>query len=203
MTSSRNQSDRESIDRLKKLIATMNSKLGALDGAVDDRLKLSARGEEIVKAGQNTQTKLNDVLLPAGEKAQADITMVSMTLGGDANQSMMTLLKLVSTQVPVSQGFADLVGYVNLASSLLDRAAVAPNAESLAGLEKNFKAMSAKVEEKLDIVNTLQPTDGLRQGGRSLAETRLGRDDLRDAPQGAGREPARTEAARRDARPHR
>jgi len=124
----RNQSDREAIDRLKKLIATMNSKLGALDGAVDDRLKLSARGEEIVKAAQNTQTKLNDVLLPAGEKAQADITMVSMTLGGDANQTMMTLLKLVSTQVPVSQGFADLVGFVNLASSLLDRAAVAPNA---------------------------------------------------------------------------
>jgi methyl-accepting chemotaxis protein len=163
----RTQSDREAIDRLKKLIAAMNSKLGALDGAVDDRLKLSARGEEIVKAAQNTQTKLNDVLLPAGEKAQADITMVSMTLGGDANQTMMTLLKLVSTQVPVSQGFADLVGFVNLASSLLDRAAVAPNAESVAALEKNFKAMSAKVEEKLDIVNTLQPTEGLPKAGEA------------------------------------
>ena len=199
----RNQSDREAIDRMKKLIATMNSKLGALDAAVDDRLKLSARGEEIVKAAQNTQTKLNDVLLPAGEKAQADITMVSMTLGGDANQSMMTLLKLVSTQIPVSQGFADLVGFVNLASSLLDRAAVAPNAESVAGLEKNFKAMSAKVEEKLDIVNTLQPTDGLPQGGRSVAEARFGRNDLRDAPQGTRRQPARTKAAGRDARPDR
>lgn len=163
----RNQSDRAAIDRLKKLIADMSEKLGKLDGAVDDRLKLSARGEEIVKAAQTTQTKLNEVLLPAGEKAQADITMVSMTLGGDANQSMMTLLKLVSTQVPVSQGFADLVGYVNLASSLLDRAAVAPNAESVAALEKNFKAMAAKVEEKLDIVNTLQPTEGLPKAGEA------------------------------------
>jgi methyl-accepting chemotaxis protein len=163
----RNQSDRAAIDRLKTLIAGMNDKLGALNGAVDDRLKLSARGEEIVKAAQTTQTKLNEVLLPAGEKAQADITMVSMTLGGDANQTMMTLLKLVSTQVPVSQGFADLVGYVNLASSLLDRAAVAPNAESVAALEKNFKAMAAKVEEKLDIVNTLQPTDGLPKAGEA------------------------------------
>ena len=78
------QSDRDAIDRLKKLITAMNSKLAALDGAVDDRLKLSARGEEIVKTARATQTKLNDVLLPAGEKAQADITMVSMTLGGDA-----------------------------------------------------------------------------------------------------------------------
>jgi methyl-accepting chemotaxis protein len=163
----RTQSDRDAIDRLKRLIAGMNAKLAALDAAVDDRLKLSARGEEIVKVSQNTQTKLNDVLLPAGEKAQADITMVSMTIGGDANQSMMTLLKLVSTQVPVSQGFADLVGFVNLASSLLDRAAVAPNAESVTALEKNFKTMSAKVEEKLDIVNTLQPTDGLAKAGEA------------------------------------
>jgi methyl-accepting chemotaxis protein len=163
----RNQTDREAIDRLKKLIAAMNEKLGAVNGAVDDRLKLSARGEEIVKTAQATQTKLNEVLIPAGEKAQADITMVSMTLGGDANQTMMTLLKLVSTQVPVSQGFADLVGYVNLASSLLDRAAVAPNAESVAALEKNFKAMAAKVEEKLDIVNTLQPTEGLPKAGEA------------------------------------
>jgi methyl-accepting chemotaxis protein len=157
------QSDRDAIDRLKKLIAAMNGKLAALDAAVDDRLKLSARGEEIVKTAQATQTRLNAVLLPAGEKAQADITMVSMTLGGDANQTMMTLLKLVSTQVPVSQGFADLVGFVNLASSLLDRAAVAPNVESVAALEKSFKTMSAKVEEKLDIVDTLQPTDGMRK----------------------------------------
>jgi methyl-accepting chemotaxis protein len=163
----RNQSDRAAIDRLKTLIAGMNDKLGALNGAVDDRLKLSARGEEIVKTAQATQTKLNEVLIPAGEKAQADITMVSMTLGGDANQTMMTLLKLVSTQVPVSQGFADLVGYVNLASSLLDRAAVAPNAESVAALEKNFKAMAAKVEEKLDIVNTLQPTESLPKAGEA------------------------------------
>ncbi len=157
------RSDQESIAKLKTLIASMNTKLGALEAAVGDRLKLSARGEEIVKAAQAAQARLNDVLLPAGEKAQADITMVSMTIGGDANQSMMTLLKLVSTQVPVSQGFADLVGFVNLASSLMDRAAVAPDVASVAALEKNYKAMSARVEEKLDIVDTLQPTEGLRK----------------------------------------
>ena len=109
------------------------------------------------------QTKVNEALLPAGEKAQADITMVSMTIGGDANQATMSLLKLVSPEVPVSQGFADLVGLVNLASSLLDRAAAAPNADSVAALEKNFKAMSERVDEKLDIVDTLQPTEGLRK----------------------------------------
>jgi methyl-accepting chemotaxis protein len=174
------RSDKESIAKLKTLVASMNTKLAALDGAVNDRLKLSAHGEEVVKAAQTAQTKLNDVLLPAGEKAQADITMVSMTIGGDANQSMMTLLKLVSTQVPVSQGFADLVGFVNLASSLLDRAAVAPSADSVAALEKNFKAMSARVEEKLDVVDTLQPTDGLRMATEAWLKLGTG-DTIFDA----------------------
>ena len=174
------RSDKESIAKLKTLIASMNTKLAALDGAVNDRLKLSAHGEEVVKAAQTAQTKLNDVLLPAGEKAQADITMVSMTIGGDATQSMMTLLKLVSTQVPVSQGFADLVGFVNLASSLLDRAAVAPNADSVAALEKNFKTMSARVEEKLDIVDTLQPTEGLRKATEAWIKLGTG-DTIFDA----------------------
>jgi methyl-accepting chemotaxis protein len=103
-----------------------------------------------------------------------------MTIGGDANQSMMTLLKLVSTQVPVSQGFADLVGFVNLASSLLDRAAVAPDADSVAVLEKNFKAMTARVEEKLDIVDTLQPTHGLRKATEAWLKLGTG-DTIFDA----------------------
>jgi methyl-accepting chemotaxis protein len=161
------RTDQASIDKPKSLIAAMNGKLAALDRAVADRLKLNAHGEEIVKAAQDAQSKLNDVLLPAGEKAQAEITMVSMTIGGDANQSMMTLLKLVSTQVPVSQGFADLTGLVNLAGSLIDRAAVAPNVESVGALEKNFKAMSSRLEEKLDIVETLQPTQGLRKAAET------------------------------------
>ena len=157
------RTDQQSIARLKSLISAMNDKLASLDRAVADRLKLSAHGAETVKAAQDAQGKLNGVLLPAAEKAQADITMVSMTIGGDANQSIMTLLKLVSTQVPVSQGIADLIGFVNLAGSLIDRAAVAPNAESVAALEKNFTAMTARIEEKLDIVETLQPTKDLRK----------------------------------------
>jgi len=169
------RTDQASIDRLKTQIAAMNGKLAALDRAVADRLKLSAHGEEIVKAAQDAQAKINDVLLPAAEKAQADITMVSMSIGGDANQSMMTLLKLVSTQVPVSQGFADLLGFVNLAGSFTDRAAVAPNVEGVAALEKSYRAMAARVEEKLDIVETLQPTQGLRKA--TEAWLKAGADD--------------------------
>jgi methyl-accepting chemotaxis protein len=157
------RTDQESIGRLRGMISEMNGKLAALDRAVVDRLALSAHGEAIVKTAQDAQATLNDILRPASEKAQSDITMVSMSIGGDANQSMMTLLKLVSTQVPVSQGFADLMGFVNLAGSLIDRAAVAPSAENVAALEKSFKAMASRAEEKLDIVEALQSTQGLRK----------------------------------------
>src|SRR5260370_35165260 len=127
----------------------MNRQLAALDGAVKARLKLSAHGEEVVKAAQAAQTKLNEVLLPAGEKAKADITMVSMSIGGDANQSMMTLLKLVSTQVPVSQGFADLLGFVNLAGSRIDRAEVPPNVARVAARAKKVRAVADRVTRSL------------------------------------------------------
>jgi methyl-accepting chemotaxis protein len=157
------QSDRQSIDRLKGLNASINEKIAALDGAVDNRLKLAVLGEDIVKSAHSAQVKVNETVVPAGEKAQSDITMVSMNIGGDANQATMTLLKLVSTQVPVSQGFADLAGLVNLASGMLDRAAVSPSDAGVAALEKDFKAIAARIEEKLDIVETLQPTEGLRK----------------------------------------
>jgi methyl-accepting chemotaxis protein len=169
------RTDQESIGRLRGLISEMNAKLAALDRAVADRLTLSAHGEAIVKTAQDAQATLNDILRPAAEKAQSDITMVSMSIGGDANQSMMTLLKLVSTQVPVSQGFADLMGFVNLAGSLIDRAAVAPNVENVAALEKSFKAMASRAEEKLDIVEALQPTQGLRKAAD--AWLKIGADD--------------------------
>ncbi len=157
------RSDQQSIAKLKSLNASINDRIAALDTVVDNRLKLGVRGEEVVKAAHEAQAKVNGVVLPAAEKAQGDITMVSMSIGGDANQATMTLLKLVSTQVPVSQGFADLLGLVNLASGMLDRAAVSPSEAGVAALEKEFKAISARVEEKLDIVDTLQPTDGLRK----------------------------------------
>jgi methyl-accepting chemotaxis protein len=155
-------SDSQAADNLKALNAAINAKLAALDGVVDERLKLSARGDEIRKGAVGAQAKINEVLLPALEQAQQDVMMVSMTAGGDANQSTMTLLKLVSREVPVSQGFADLVGLVNRGAGSLDRAAAAATVDDVNGFEKSFKDNAERVDEKLDIVDTLKPTNGLR-----------------------------------------
>ena len=157
------QSDKQAVDRLKSLNASLNEKLAALDGVVDTRLKLTGQGEAIVKSGAEIQSKVNQVLLPSIEKAQGAITVASMNVSGEATQSTMSLLRLVSRDVPLSQGFGDLLGLVNLASGMLNRAAVAPAATDVDAFEKDFKAMAERIDEKLDIVDTLQPTDGLRK----------------------------------------
>jgi len=108
----------------------MNGKLAALDRAVADRLKLSAHGEEIVKAAQDAQAKINDVLLPAAEKAQADITMVSMSIGGDANQFDDDVAQAGFDPGAGVAGLRRSPGFVNLAGSFTDRAAVAPTSRA-------------------------------------------------------------------------
>src|SRR5258708_17513884 len=81
------RTDQASIDRLKAQIGAMNGKLAALDRAVPDALKLSGHGAEIATRAQDSQAQLNDTMLPPAGKAQPDITMVSMTIGGGTNHA--------------------------------------------------------------------------------------------------------------------
>ena len=172
------QSDGSAVNKLKGLNSAINSQLTALDGIVDERLKLSARGDEIRKAAIAAQAKVNELLQPALELAQTDVTMASMTAGGDANQSTMTLLRLVSKEVPVSQGFADLVGLINRGSGILDRAGAAMTAADVDAFAKSFKENAEKLDEKLDIVETLKPTTGLRAAVEAWLAKGSGNDSI-------------------------
>ena len=155
-------SGQRAIAQLSSFNAALNAKLLALDGVVDNRLKLAADAEAKSKSGIVLQTKVNEILAPASEKAQGDITMVGMSVSSDATSSTMSLLRLVARDVPLAQGFGDLLGLVNLASGRLDRTLTAPSAAEIDALEKQFKSAAEKVDEKLDVVETLNPTNGLR-----------------------------------------
>jgi methyl-accepting chemotaxis protein len=172
------QSDGAAVNKLKSLNSAINAKLTALDGVVDERLKLSAHGDELRKAAISAQAKINELLQPALEQAQTDVTMASMTSGGDANQSTMTLLRLVSKEVPVSQGFADLVGLINRGAGILDRAGAAMTAADVEAFAKSFKENTEKLDEKLDIVETLKPTTGLRAAVEAWLAKGSGNDSV-------------------------
>jgi len=171
-------SDQTAVNKLKGLNTAINSELTALDGTVDERLKLSANGDELRKAAIAAQGKVAELLQPALEQAQTDVTMASMTAGGDANQSTMSLLRLVSKEVPLSQGFADLVGLVNRGAGILDRAGAAMTAADVDAFAKSFKENTDKLDEKLDIVETLKPTTGLRAAVEAWLAKGSGSDNV-------------------------
>jgi methyl-accepting chemotaxis protein len=171
----------QSIDKLRQLSLALNEKLTALDAVVDARIAATAQRVAASTASGEAQKGVLAILGPALEKAQTDITMVSMTIGNDPAQSTMTLLKLVSREVPVAQGLADLVGFVNLGSGVLDRATLAPEIDGVEALRKDFKAVAEQIDEKLDIVDNLQPTDGLRKAVEALIAKGSGANNLFDA----------------------
>ncbi len=109
-----------------------------------------------------------------------------MTLGGDANQ---TDDDAAQAGLDPGAGVPGVCRSGRLRQSGLEPAWTAPRSrrtpKASRRCEKSFQGRCRPgVEEKLDIVDTLQPTEGTAQGRRRLAEARLGRYDLRRAPQG-------------------
>jgi methyl-accepting chemotaxis protein len=173
-------SAQQSIEKLRQLSVALNDKLTALDKVVEERIGATSKRVAASAASSEAQKNVLAILKPNLEKAQTDITMVSMTIGNDPAQSTMTLLKLVSREVPVAQGFADLVGYANLGSAVLERATLAPDVESVEALRKDFKAVAEDIDEKLDVVENLQPTEGLRKAVEALLAQGSGATSLFD-----------------------
>src|SRR5208283_3148037 len=102
-----------------------NDKVTALDRAVGARIDAATQRTATAKQAEAVHDQINGLLGPAIDKVQGDITMVSMTIGGDATEATATLLTLVSRAVPLVEGLSDLAGDANLMSAELDRAVVA------------------------------------------------------------------------------
>jgi methyl-accepting chemotaxis protein len=158
----------EAVAGLTRLDANLVAKLRALDAVIGTRLEGAERRQRLAAATETAKNRVRDLLAPSLERVQSDITMVSMTIGSDPTASIRTLLKLVSLQVPLVQGFGDLLDRANLAAGILDRAAAAPTAARVEGLEKEFATLREETDEKLDIVESLQPTPGLRPAVEAL-----------------------------------
>jgi methyl-accepting chemotaxis protein len=174
------QTDPSAIRSLRKLTVAMNDKLAALDQAVKARIAVTGRREDVNRAISAAHAELISTLVPVVDKAQTDITMVSMSIGNDPNQSTMTLLQLVSRQVPLVEALSDLSSATNLAAGLLDRTAQAPDIAAVETLRQQFAATAAESGEKLDVVDALQTTPGLRESVERLMAFGSGANALFD-----------------------
>ena len=151
-----------SIDSLRNLVAVMNDKVTAMDRSVAARLDQAAQRAAMAKKTDQIQGGIVDLLKPVIDKAQGDVTMISMSLGGDASEATKTLLALVSRQVPFIEGLSDLSNDVGTLGTLLDRSDSASDAALVNDFRKQFAAVAAQATEQLDVVEALQSTPGLR-----------------------------------------
>jgi methyl-accepting chemotaxis protein len=160
--------DQASMSTLHKLVAAMDEKLTALDRSVAARLDQAARRVALATASDQLQAKVASLIKPTLDKVQSDVTMVSMSIGADPVEATRTLLSLVSLQVPLIENLSNLNADVELLGTLLDRSDVAPDAAMVTSLSKDFAATGARATEKLDVIEALQPTPGLRQAIEQL-----------------------------------
>jgi HAMP domain-containing protein len=160
--------DTSSIDALRKLVAAMNDKVTAIDGSVARRLGLAAQRVAMARKTDQIQAGIVGLLKPVIEKSQGDITMVSMSLGGDPSEATKTLLTLVSRQVPFIEGVSDLSSDVGALGAFLDRSDSAPDATTVNDMRKQFTDTAAHAAERLDVVETLQSTPQLRPAVEQL-----------------------------------
>ena len=182
------QSDKQAIDKLKSLNASINDKLAALDTAVDDAAEAQRAGrgaaQQVGTAARRTSMMC---CCRRCEKAQTDITMASMTAGGDAQQSTMTLLRLVSTRR------AGLAGVCRprSASSIWPPAcwnarAVAPGEPDVDCPQKGFQGDRGPRRREARHRRGAAADRRPAQGDRSLAGAGLRRrQHFRKPPQGA------------------
>ena len=186
----RTQSDREAIDRLKKLIAAMNTKLARARrrGRRSPQAQRPRRGDR--EGGPEHPDQTQRRAASGRRKGPGRYHHGLDDAGRRRHQTMMTLLKLVSTQVPVSQGFADLVGFVNLASACW----TAPRSRRMPKASRRWRRTSRRCRPRSRRSSTSstrcnRPKACARQG---IAWLKLGSGEtIFDAPQGAGRQPAR------------
>ncbi len=152
--------------RLRALTDRLNASLTDLAQAVDRRLDAAARRVAAGKAAGAAHTQLLAALTPALEQAQStemqsEIAMVSMVIR-DPGEATKAATALVSDQMPLSQGLADMVASSNLLASLLGRAETAPDPAAVDGLAKEFDGLAGHLAETLDGVDKIQPAEGAK-----------------------------------------
>ena len=136
--------------------------LSKLHDAVGDRLMVSDQRNEAVRSVRRSFERVRTTIGSAMEKVQGEIDLASMNLGADADVTSSLLLGLVATQIPLSQGLAELRGLTNQALNMLNSSGQLPSPEAVATALREFKLLDVSAKGKLAEVEALGKIDGLR-----------------------------------------
>jgi methyl-accepting chemotaxis protein len=162
---------------LREASAKLTSKIEALNAAAKERLDLLDQRTDEAKQVEDAHKKFLEVVTPLDEQAKSDITNQSLYIGSDAAANMKSLVLMVAKLAPTVETLSDIVADGNLAASLLGRAASAPK-EALPMLEKQLDEARDRLQEKLDIGESLEKLPDLRASVEALLALGTGKGSI-------------------------
>lgn len=160
--------NKPAVETIKALVADLGETLGKLHDAVGDRLMIADQRTEAAKSNVRALDRLRGIIGPALETAQSAIAAASVAAQGDPADAAAVLSRLVTTDVPLTQGLAELLSVANQASNLLSRSAIATSTQQIAEARAEFDTIARRTMEQLTIVEQLHPTEGLRAAAEAV-----------------------------------
>ncbi len=163
-----NAAEKDAAAAIEGLVAQQQQAVSALNQALESRFKLVADRGKSAAALSAASARFRAVADEAHGRARDAVTMVSMGLGGEANQMVLTLLRLATTQVPAQQHLAEVISSVALFGAALDGMAATDTPEQLDAAVVAANRFPEQIRFELDIVERLAPTDGLRAAAEAV-----------------------------------
>ncbi len=154
--------DHAALKTIAGLSEDLTAQLSKLHDAVGDRMMIIDQRVESAKSNLRAMDRLRGLVAKGLDAVQGNISQTTTSMGSDASTMTMVLIELVSTHVPLAQGLAELRGQATQAAEMLARASFAPNEAAVAAGQTAFNTAAEKARQQLDIVESLNPTEGLK-----------------------------------------
>jgi len=166
------------VEALSLAMSKLTSQVDDLNNAVVRRLAVRTTITKKVAELDKAHQSLLQLTAPALENAKTQISMASMSIGGDAKEMTNTLIKLAAQLAPVSLALSDIMSDANLVSALMHRADTAPDVAAVQSLKTQFGKASGQFQEQLDGLENLDPSIKLRDASTALLTLGSGKDNF-------------------------
>ncbi|MDR3519216.1 MAG: methyl-accepting chemotaxis protein [Azospirillaceae bacterium] len=138
--------DADRRQRLSSQFDAMHGLVDQLDGEVKNQLALAVRRHGVMAELTQAHAALLKAIAPLAEDKNLSIQNLTLEMPTEASDLTNLAINLISTDVPVVQAFADMIGQANMVAATLGKADVAGNIETLAALNKEFAAAKDKMK---------------------------------------------------------
>jgi class 3 adenylate cyclase/phosphoglycerate-specific signal transduction histidine kinase len=162
------------VANLTEIEGNIATELKALDGAVAQRLRLSAQRETTVAELAVVQTKFQDVLAPLVDDAGFNLVTTSEDVTAKSKEA---ITGLVEGGVSTLQALLTLRSDGNLAAGLLGEAAHVDDPALMQPIRERFSAAAAAIEKNLEALPQ-SPENGPHEASKALIAFGRGADNV-------------------------